>query len=180
MKVEFDSFPCAHKVYYVFCLQQKLLDSNFFSSQGKFFLCILGNSFYIMLEPLLLIWKAWLREISNNMVTMPIISCSSCSSQNDSWSQNCCKQDIKITQQLAYRTSWKFLTKYEINFLPQSALLTFLEKAGDTWWFGKQVKICLCWHCLCGRLLLDQFWHHSKQSKLLFNMKGIAIVKRKF
>lgn len=128
MKVEFDSFPCAHKVYYVFCLQQKLLDSNFFSPQGKFFLCILGNSFYIMLEALLFIWKAWLHEISNNVVTMPITSCSSCISQNDSCFQNCCKQDTNITQQLAYRACWKFLRKYEINFLPPSPLLTFLEK----------------------------------------------------
>lgn len=150
------------------------------SPQGEFFLCILGNSFYIMLEPLLLIWKAWLHGISNNMVTMSIKSCSSCFSQNDSWSQNCCKQDIKISQQLTYRTSWKFLTKYKTNFLPQSPLLTFLKKAWDTWWFAKQVKICLCWHFLCGRLLLDQFWHHSKQSKLLFYMNGVAIPKRNF
>lgn len=57
-------FPHAHKVYYVFCLQQKLLDSNFFSPRGRFFLSVLGNSFYIMLEPLLLVWKDWLRETS--------------------------------------------------------------------------------------------------------------------
>jgi len=63
VKVEFVSFPCACKVHYVFCLQQKLLDSNFLSPQGKFFVCILRNSFYIVLEPLLVIWNDWLHEI---------------------------------------------------------------------------------------------------------------------
>lgn len=88
------------------------------SPQGEFFLCILGNSFYIMLEPLLLIWKAWLHGISNNMVTMSIKSCSSCFSQNDSWSQNCCKV-------LKSLNSWH--TGHPGNFLQSTKQIFFLK-----------------------------------------------------